>query len=635
MAKRSNKSPMKTVARGQARQMSSLSSISAVLEQQSEVLKQIQTGSQAVNESNQADQKVLMSIKIQQAQLELQKDQVAFLKKLSEGQNKQIEELKKSNKDWKSVGDKFKDLKRNLTDALDPDTIKKAMLGPFSMFKGARDKMQDIDFSKRMRAMGDTRSGKELREASKQKRSDETSALRMQAEIDRLKKMGASEEDIKKNKPELFARRDAALKSAKDANLVNRPRTPQGVFTGVQPSAPLPKTPSDKGLVAQSTTDILAEQQVKKEQDAENLRLASAQTDLLQQIANNTAAMSGRRSSSAGGEEDAAGATGSQSLGDFAKSMRGIGSALGGLGKGVGMAVGGVIGGIFQGIMEGLSNGIKSFANIKTVAGVAVLGLLTAVVWGLSKALDNFAALEWETLAKAALTLTGLIAAGAAAGAMAPLLGMGALALTGLGAAVWVIGGAMEMMGSGLERLVSGLERLQEIDGEKLMGVAEGLKNLGAGFAAFGAGQAAAGLGTLISNLLTIGQDSPVEQMVKIGNAGEGVDKAGKGLLTLSSAMKEFAKVDSGAMKGVRDFPWEQATKFAAAGGAMQVSGVKVYNASKGNMDEQAKVETKAAKPVAAGATANIQQNNSQTTVVKPTVRNSESSYNRYIMSRF
>ena len=632
MAKRS-KSPMKTVVRGQARQMSSLSSISAVLEQQSEVLKQIQTGSQVVNGENQADQKVLMSIKIQQAQLELQKDQTAFLKKISEGQNKQIEELKKSNKDWRTVGDKFKDLKRNLSDALDPNTIKKALLGPFSMFKGARNKMEDLDFIKRMRAQGDTRSDKDLRSASRQKRADERTALRSQAEIDRLKKMGASEEDIKRNKPELFARRDSALKSVKEAGVVNPKRTPQGNFTGDQPSTPLPKTPSDKGMVAQSTTDILAEQQVKKEQDAERLRIMLDQNTLLQAIADNTAMAIGKKNSSAGGSEDASG--GAQGLGDFAKSMRGISGALGGLGKGVGLAVGGAIGGIFQGIMQGLSDGIKAFANIKTVAGVAVLGLLTVVVWGLSKALDNFASLEWETLGKAALTLTGLIAAGAAAGAMAPLLGLGALALTGLGAAVWVIGGAMEMMGAGLERLVSGLERLQEIDGEKLMGVGEGLKNLGLGFAAFGAGQAAAGLGTLISNLLTIGQDSPVEQMVKIGAAGEGIDKAGKGLITLSSAMKEFAKVDSGSLKGVKDFPWEQATKFAAAGGAMQVSGVKVYNASKGNMDEQAKVEGKLSKPVVAGSTANIQQNNNQTTVVKPTVRNSESSYNKYIMSRF
>ena len=109
------KGPMRTIQRQGAKQMSSLSSISSVIQQQSETLKQIQTGSQAVEDKNQNDAKVLMSIKIQQAQLELQKDQTAFLKKTSEGQNKQIEALQKGNKDWKTVGDKFKDLKGTLS----------------------------------------------------------------------------------------------------------------------------------------------------------------------------------------------------------------------------------------------------------------------------------------------------------------------------------------------------------------------------------------------------------------------------------------------------------------------------------------------------------------------------------------
>jgi hypothetical protein len=624
---------MRKVAQGVGRANNALGQITAVLDQQSQALQQIQSGSQEIKDSNQSDAKVLMSIKIQQAQLELQKDQAAFLKKISDGQQKQIEALQKGNKDWKTVGDKFKDLKRNLSDALDPNTIKKAMLGPFSMFKGVRNKVDDLDYMKRMRAQGDTRSDKELKAAAKQKRADERTALKAQDEIDRLKKMGVSEDDIRKNKPALYNTRDKALKDLKSAGIVNP--APKGKFTGDQPSAALPKTPSDKGQVAQSTTDVAADNQLKKEQDLENLRLMGMQSDLLQQIANNTAAMAGKKSSAAGGGEDASASASGLGLSDFSKSMKGIGSALGGLGKGVGLAVGGAIGGIFQGIMEGLALGIKSFANIKTVAGVAVLGLLTAVIWGLSKALDNFASLEWETLTKAGLALAGLIAAGAAAGAMAPLLGMGALALTGLGAAVWVIGGAMEMMGSGLERLVSGLERLQDIDGDKLMNVGEGLKNLGVAFAAFGAGQAAAGLGTLIGNLLTIGQDSPVEQLIKIGAAGDGVQKAGAGLTTLSTAMKEFAKVDPNAMKGAKEFPWEQATKFVAAGGAMSVQGTKVYAASKGNADEQAKVDGQSGSAPVNQVTSQINSNSTTNNIVKPQVRNQESSYSRYSMSRF
>jgi hypothetical protein len=634
MAKRGGKGPIKTIARGMGKANNALGQITAVLDQQSQALQQIQSSGQTDSVSNQGDAKVLMSIKIQQAQLELQKDQAAFLKKISEGQSKQIEALQKGNKDWKSVGDKFKDMKRNLADALDPNTIKKAMLGPFSMFKGARDKMGDYDYTKRMRAMGDTRSDKELRSASKQKRSDEKTALRAQDEIDRLKKMGASEEDIKRNKPELFNKRNAALKSAQGANKVNP--TPKGNFTGDQPSAPLPKTPSDKGQVAQSTTDLLAEQQAGKENQAEMLRLTAGQMDLLAQIAANTAAMAGTSNSSAGGGEDSG--RGGKAGGGFVKTMGALGSSMKSLGSGlgaIGQGIGEAIGGVFKGILGGLSEGIKLFASAKTVAGIAVMGLLTAVVWGMSKALDAFTNLDWETMAKAGVTIAALIGAGALAGTMAPLLFVGSAAMAGLAGSVWLIGAAMESMGEGLEKFTSGLERISQIEGDNLLGVAAGVAALGAAIAAFGAGQAVAGLGTLVGNLLTIGQDSPVEQLIKIGTVGPGVKAAADGLNTMSGAMKEFSKVDSNSMKAVKDFPWEQATKFAAAGGAMKVAGASVYNASKGNADEQAKVDGKKGGGAIVNAPTQNVSNNNQTNVIKPPIRNTESSYNRYLMSRF
>lgn len=662
------KGPLRSVQRSVGQANVSLKSIASVLDQQQDALKQIQENSAAVqdqksvgstiqttgilNEQLTQLQKVNDSLKnIQIAIVKaitkdgkpldkvdsslkgiqktlnkntpkdtspLQKNQIDYLKKLLENSNKQIAQISAGNKDWKGFKDKFKDLKANLKESIDPDNIKKAILGPFKMFKVARDKIEDIDYMKRNKAMGFAGTKKELKEQAVESRKKKTELLRTEEQYQKMKKAGATDADIAKANPEFVKKRATLLKDYQESRIAK------------SKSAPLAQLPSDKGKVPQSTTDVLAEQQTNKEQASESLRISERQSLLLQTIAENTSLMAGKKGSDSGDN------AGGQGLGDFAKSMKGIGSSLGGLGKGIGLAVGMTIGGVFQGIMEGVSNGIKAFANVKTVAGVVVLGLLTGVVWGLSKALENFANLEWETLGKAALVLTGLIAAGAAAGVLAGTLGLGAAALAGLGAAVWVIGGAMEMMGQGLERLVTGLERLQEIDGEKLMGVGEGLKSLGLAFAAFGAGQAAAGLGTLIGNLLTIGQDSPVEQLVKIGAAGDGIDKAGKGLTSLSSAMKEFSKVDPAAMKSAKEFPWEQATKFAAAGGAMQVSGVKVYNASKGNMDEQAKVDGKAAaKPVSAGATTNIQQNNNQTNVTKPPTRNPESSYNRYLMSRF
>jgi len=268
------------------------------------------------------------------------------------------------------------------------------------------------------------------------------------------------------------------------------------------------------------------------------------------------------------------------------------------------------------------------------VAGIVVMGLLTAVVWGMSKALENFANLDWETLGKAGIVIAALIGAGALAGSMAPLLGLGALAMAGLGASVWVIGEAMQSMGEGLEAFTNGLERLAAVDGSNLLSVAGGVAALGAAIAAFGAGQAVGGMGTLVGNLLTIGQDSPVEQLIKIGTVGAGVKDAADGLSSMSGAMKEFSKVDPKSMKAINEFPWEKATKFAAAGGSMSVAGAKVEGASKSNADEQAKVDGKKGGAIVNAPTSNV-SNSSQTNVIKPQVRNSESSYNKYLSQRF
>lgn len=634
MPKRQSRGPMRKVAQGMGKANNALGQITAVLDQQSQQLAQIQTGSQAQQDSNQGDSRILMSIKIQQAQLELQKDQTAFLKKISDGQNKQIEALQKGNKDWKSVGDKFKDLKRGVSDALDPTTIKKAMLGPFSMFKGVRNKIEDMDYAKRMKALGSTKDPKDLRADSQKQRGYKESALRSQEGIDRLRKMGATDEQIANSKE--MKSRNAALNNYNRFNQVNQAdRDSKNSMGGnvAYKSAALPKTPSDKGKVAQSTTDVLAEQQVANENRAEMLRLTGMQTDLLQQIANNTSSLIQVGGSNAGGGEDSGKAarprSGSSLVSGISDSMSSLGQGVASVGKGIGDG----IGAIFAGILGGLSDGIKKFASAKTVAGIAVMALLTGVVWGLGKALDNFSKIDWDTLTKAGVTIAALIGAGALAGSIAPMLGLGALALAGLGASVWVIGQAMQTMGEGLDRFTSGMERLAAIDGGNLLNVAGGVAALGAAIAAFGAGQAVAGLGTLVGNLLTMGQDSPVEQLIKIGTVGSGVKDAADGLTSMSGAMKEFSKVDSNSLKAVKDFPWDKATAFVAAGGTMKVAGAAVYSKSAANADADAKAQ--GGGGIVNAPKTSIQTNNNQTNVIKQQVRNTESSFSKYLSSRY
>lgn len=623
MANKKGKRPMRSVQRAVGQANVSLKSIGVVLEQQQDALKQIQENSSIVQADNQTDQKNLMAIKIASAQLDLQKKQSAYLKSLVEGQNKQISQIAGSNKEWKGFKDKFKDLKANLKESIDPDNIKKALLGPFKMFKGARDKIEDIDYMKRNKAMGFTGTKKELKEQAVASRKKKEDLLRNEDQYQKMKKAGATDEDIQKSNPKFMENRATLLKEYKGSRVAKTISTP------------LAATPSDTGKVSQSTTDVLAEKTSAAEDQAEQLRNLQAQTDLLQQIASNTAIMAGKKPSNASNVKGDGIDDGTAPIKGVTASLGKIGNAVSGIGRGIGLAIGGV----FQGIMEGIANGIKAFANAKVLGGVVVLGILTGVIWGLSKAVSAFADIDWDTFTKAGAALLGLGAVGLVLGNFVGPAIKGGIALAALGAGLWVVGKGMQEMGEAFNIFVEGIERLSNVGFQGLAGVAGGMVLVGSALAAFAAGQVAAGLGSFVSNLLTAvsGGKSPIDQIIDIGKAGPGVKQAAEGISSLGQAMKVFGDLPKDALKPLKQFPWEQATKFVAAGGSMSVSGAKIEKASKTNADQNAKIDAANAKAggAAGGNVVNAQQNNQTTNVMKPTVRNNESSYNRYLQARY
>ena len=102
----------------------------------------------------------------------------------------------------------------------------------------------------------------------------------------------------------------------------------------------------------------------------------------------------------------------------------------------------------------------------------------------------------------------------------------------------------------------------------------------------------------------------------------------------LGSAMVQFGKIDKKSMEAINDFPWLKATAFVAAGGAMSVAGGSVYATSKTNADSSAKVDGQKSGGAIVSAPTTV-SNSNQTNVIKPPVRNIESSYNKYLSRRF
>lgn len=624
-----SKGPMKTVQRGVRNANNALAGLQSVLEAQSAQLEKISSGSRDVQEQKSTGgiQQQIMLVKLQQAQLELQKDSTSFLKKISEGQRIQIEDFRKGNKDWKTFGDKMRSFTTGIKDALDPDNIKKAMLGPFSMFKGVRNKMEDADFSKRMKAMGDVRSRSELKQVSKQQRADKREAGNADEKIERLKKMGANEEDIRASNPELFKNRDDALKRVSQANIAqttSKPATPAGNFTGDQPSAKLVELPSDKGQLPQSTTDMAAEEQQRKERDLESQGIFREMRDYLAAIA---ASMSGDNNSAAGGKEDKGpgGGGAGAALGGL------LGGAIGGLGEGLGKfaeSIGKGAGNGIAGLLRGIASGLASLANPATLVG---LGAATLAIMGIGKALE-FAAPAFEAMAPVMMKVAevfGVIF-------VAAIEKIPEIVTTIGDVIVNVMRGVTDGITQVIDTVVTSIERLAAIDGGNLALVGASLLAVSAGIAAFAGANVVGGLGNLVGGFLNAisGGKNPIEQMQMMADMGPKLEQAGIGIEKVAAGMVGFKDLSKDDMEAVSKFPWEAATKFVAAGGSVTVRGTTVTDASKANADANAKSSVVAPPPAPVVST-QVNNNSSSNTTVKPSVRNMESSLQRYSMSRY
>ena len=444
--------------------------------------------------------------------LDNRKDALNLQKKSYDNDIKNVSELSKSVKSWKTWGDKIRDITNTVKTGLDPNTISKKLFGAFNIGGVFNKKIAAADYISRRKSVGDN--GPDLKERATAYGVHADKLSKASQKIDRMKAAGATDEDIDSGVLGRRAKRQAHGASAA-LSALNAGQMPDSSGKSASDAAntmggnvaykstPLVQLPSDSGQTSESTTQVLRDQQVAHESQLESVKQLKLQTDLLAQIAANTSALGSGNHSAAGGKEDQGKAAGQQQGGS---KMAAFGAGLASLGGGVGSALASVgqgVGAVFQGIMEGIAAGIKAFASIKVVAGVAVLAGLTAVIYGLGAAIDQFTNLDWTALAKAGVALGGLILIGIGAGAAVAQLLLGAAGLAAMAASVYILGAAMNAMGDGLQSFVDGLERLQKVDGGALSQVAAGMSDMGGAFVKFGAGQAAAGLSNLVTGFLS------------------------------------------------------------------------------------------------------------------------------------
>lgn len=106
--------------------------------------------------------------------------------------------------------------------------------------------------------------------------------------------------------------------------------------------------------------------------------------------------------------------------------------------------IGSAIGSVFKSILGGIGEGLEKFGP-KALQGAAALIIIAGALWITSKAVQNFASVEWDALAKAMVALGGLALTAVIIGNLSGQIILGALALAILGASLIPTAFALEM----------------------------------------------------------------------------------------------------------------------------------------------------------------------------------------------
>jgi hypothetical protein len=542
-------------------------------------------------------------------EIELKKQAIEHAKhlnRLRQEENAAVLAISKNMETFKSIGDRLSDTSKKLKDnfgsmsALKTTALKAFNIG--GIFNKSIAKEKFINQQKELGSGDDRKTLAGKFESANRAAKD---IKKNEQEISTLKEStGLNEEQLAKTEKgkALLAKREQGAEEYKKYDIK------AGL---VKPAGAENVTPTE-----QHANSAAAE-----ETQIETVKQIEIQSDLLQKIADNTAGEGKEQK-----QKDASGGGGGGIMAGIGAGLKSLGGGLAGLGKGIGSGI--------QGLLTGIAKGVGAFGNANVLKGAAAMIVLGGAVFVMGKALKEFESLEWETIGKGMAAIAGFGVIAALLGVAVKPIALGAAALGLLGGALWVVGEAMQAVGQGFKDMTEGIERLAQLDGSNLLSVAAGVGALGLAMAAFGAGQAVAGLGQLVGNLLTIGSDSPVEQLIKIGERGQGVKDAAEGMEKLGTAMGAFSKIDKKSMEAINDFPWLKATAFVAAGGSMSVNGATVTNASKQNADAAAE-KTGSSGGNTAVVNAPVTTNNNTSQIIKSPIRNQESSMSRFIGSRF
>ena len=533
------------------------------------------------------------TLEIDKQLLATQKEMLANMKEQARIRAEEAEALAtmaEGMKTFKTLGERIGDLKKGFTEKFSMSGIMKSLnVGGIFNKSIARE-----DFIKQQKAIDPSKTRAELSENFKGAQRASKDIKKNEAALAEFKKTtGLSDADVAKTAKgkELLAKRESATAEYSKFDLRSQ-------FI-------------KQGETEQTPTAAFASAGEQQEMANEQLKVQGAQSDLLAKIEENTRPGGTPTTKAESGEGSSGGLLGGIGLG-----LKALGSGIQGLISGAGKGI--------AAFLRGLAVGLASLANPATLVG---LGALTIAMMGIGKALE-FAAPFMEAFAPVLMKVVDTIQNVfiAAIEKIPETIRAVGEVITG------VITAISDSIVAVIDAVTSSIERLAAIDGSNLLSVGAGLVAVAAGMAAFGAGSAVAGVGNLVGGLLgavTPG-GSAIDQIMKLGNNGPNIEKAGVGVEKLAAGMSAFSSINTEKIKAIAALPVE---KIAAMGAAMGNAGlVEGKSAQNRALDAQAQGGGGGNTAVVAPTVNNVTR---KTELIKPPIRNQESSVNRWLATKY
>ena len=181
-------------------------------------------------------------------------------------------------------------------------------------------------------------------------------------------------------------------------------------------------------------------------------------------------------------------------------------------------------------------------ASGSMIIGAAAVAILGGALYAAGLGFKQFQELDWETIGMGFVAIGGLGAIGAVVGLAAPLIGAGALAIGAMGVALIPFAYAAQLAAPAMTEIAQSFGLFADVPITTMLAIPAALAAVGAALVALSAGNFVGGILDGIGKLF--GNESPIDKIVKMADAAPNI-------IALGSAMQSFGDDVDAMMAGL------------------------------------------------------------------------------------